>query len=50
MDSLLTVVADLTGTFDGGERCGEADGGAEERRGAFPLEGSLSFHEALLTV
>ena len=49
-NSLLAVVAHLGAAFDGGERRGEAGGGAEQRRGAFPLESRLPFQEALLAV
>lgn len=50
LNSLLAVVADLSDSFDCRERCGEADGGAEECWGALPLESRLSFHQALLAV
>lgn len=50
MNSLLAAVAHLSDSFTRGERRGEAGGGAEECRGALPLESRLSFHQALLAV
>lgn len=43
-------MADLSDSFDSGERRSEADGGAEECRTALPLVSRLSLHQALLAV
>lgn len=48
--SLLAVVADLAVDSTGGQRRGEAGGGAEERRIALLLESRLSFCQGLFTV
>lgn len=49
-NSLLAGNAHLCGSFGSGQMCLQADGGAEERWRALPLERSLPFHQVFPAV